>query len=96
MILLWISFKLLREEEESEHIDASDNLVQAVKTIVIRLRPPFSRGDRTIGGASYAYNREGISSSGTASPSTIPSTLRIHVVGGSGLSRHPWQAECAR
>ncbi|GED72140.1 membrane protein [Brevibacillus reuszeri] len=35
VILLWISFKLLREEEESEHIDASDNLVQAVKTIVI-------------------------------------------------------------
>ena len=35
VILLWISYKLLRDEEESEQIDASDDLVQAVKTIVV-------------------------------------------------------------
>ncbi|MGG1659403.1 TerC family protein [Brevibacillus sp. NRS-1366] len=35
IILLWISYKLLREEEESEQINASDDLVQAVKTIVV-------------------------------------------------------------
>ena len=35
VILLWISYKLLRDEEESERIDASDDLVQAVKTIVV-------------------------------------------------------------
>lgn len=35
VILLWISYKLLRDEEESEQINASDDLVQAVKTIVV-------------------------------------------------------------
>ncbi len=35
VILLWISYKLLRDEEDSEQIDASDDLVQAVKTIVV-------------------------------------------------------------
>lgn len=35
IILLWISYKLLREEDDSAQINASDNLVQAVKTIVI-------------------------------------------------------------
>jgi len=35
VILLWISYKLLRDEEDSEQIDAGDDLVQAVKTIVV-------------------------------------------------------------
>ncbi|USG67316.1 TerC family protein [Brevibacillus ruminantium] len=35
LILIWISYKLLREEEGSGQINASDNLVQAVKTIVL-------------------------------------------------------------
>lgn len=35
VILLWISYKLLRDEEDNEQIDASDDLVQAVKTIVV-------------------------------------------------------------
>lgn len=35
IILLWISYKLLREEDEDAQINASDDLVQAVKTIVV-------------------------------------------------------------
>lgn len=34
-ILLWISYNLLREEEQDEAIDSSEDLVQAVKTIVV-------------------------------------------------------------
>lgn len=35
LILVWISYKLLVEEEESRDIQAGNNLVQAIKTIVL-------------------------------------------------------------
>lgn len=35
LILVWIAYKLLTEEDDSEKISSSDNLIQAVKTIVI-------------------------------------------------------------
>lgn len=35
LILIWIAYKLLAEEEDSGKINSSDNLIQAVKTIVI-------------------------------------------------------------
>ncbi|MDN4094146.1 TerC family protein [Brevibacillus agri] len=35
LILLWISYRLLREEDGQEDIDASEDIVQAVKTIVV-------------------------------------------------------------
>ncbi|MED3498841.1 TerC family protein [Brevibacillus agri] len=35
LILLWISYRLLREEDGQEDIDASEDIVQAVKTIVM-------------------------------------------------------------
>ncbi|MGN7471627.1 TerC family protein [Brevibacillus sp. SAFN-007a] len=35
LILLWISYKLLREEDGQEDMEASDDLVQVVKTIVV-------------------------------------------------------------
>lgn len=35
LILIWISYKLLLEDESEDEIHASDNLVQAVRTIVI-------------------------------------------------------------
>lgn len=34
-VLLWISYKLLREEDEEAQMDASEDLIQAVKTIVL-------------------------------------------------------------
>ncbi|MGM0714429.1 TerC family protein [Brevibacillus parabrevis] len=34
-ILLWISYNLLREEDDQDGIDASEDLVSAVKTIVV-------------------------------------------------------------
>lgn len=35
IILLWISYNLLREDEREEAINSSEDLVQAVKTIVV-------------------------------------------------------------
>ncbi len=35
LLLLWIGVKLIVPEEDEEHIDSSDNLFQAVKTILI-------------------------------------------------------------
>lgn len=35
LILLWISYNLLKEEEEDNRIESTEDLVQAVKTIVV-------------------------------------------------------------
>ncbi len=35
ILLLWISYSLLREEDEDNQIESSDDMVQAVKTIVV-------------------------------------------------------------
>ncbi|QRG66027.1 TerC family protein [Brevibacillus choshinensis] len=35
LVLLWISYKLLKEEDEDNQIESSDDMVQAVKTIVV-------------------------------------------------------------